>query len=464
MNRDDPIALLRALDPADEKDVDALVGRLAAVGTPVRALAQRPRRPGWTRRRAAWLLVASAAVAVMLAALVANPFSRSGAISSAQAKAQAASALDLTGGWHFTRISQYGKATGPRPPRFSKPLREDAWHAPDGTLRVSTRMGSGPESTTLFASSARRDYDPARKTVLVHRYVLEADMRAAERTYLPPSAADLYRAAYQLGKVRLAGVETLNGRKVYRLVFDWVGSSYTLIFDAGRRVPISSESRSPSGANDTFVTRVRYTAYERVQPGPALSRRLALPPAAHAAKTVLDPPIVIPAPVQGASATPAARAIAARLPDSFPPGAALGRARYVIVRHLPRGSTLAALVIPWRSPGRDCHALVEIPHAGGEAFISASGCGVGSSGSSGTLDGRTAIVFGGTKATKVALRFTDGGPAVRAAVAHGVFLASFPWKLTAYPFTIVSTGQDGAVTTQQYPLFAGGQLPTSVAH
>ena len=467
MKRDDPIAQLRRLDPADDKQVDVVVALLTATGSIDGVVAHVPptatRARQARRSRIAVLATAGAAALAIAAVLVADPFSQSGTISAAEAKAQAASALDLAGGWHYTRISQYGKATGSGPPRFSPALHEDAWHAPDGTLLLRTRMGSGPVSTTLFASSASRSYDPARKTVRVHRYVLAADMRAAERTYLPPSAADLYRAAYEVGKVRLAGIETLNGRKVYRLEFDWVDTSYTLIFDAGRRVPISSESRRPSGTDETWITRVRYTAYERVKPGPELSRRFVLPAAAGAAKTVVDPPIVIPAPVLGGSAAAAARAIAARQTDSFPRSASLGRARYAIVHHLPGGGTIAALIIPSGLRAGDCQALVEIPHRGGEAFVQGSSCGGKSVGSSGTLDGKTAIVFGGTDAAKVELRLTDGAP-VRATVAHGIFLATFPWKLTAYPFTIASTDADGSVTTNTFPLFPGGQLPTAVAH
>ena len=50
----------------------------------------------------------------------------------------------------------------------------------------------------------------------------ERPPRRAAHVSPPPTAADLYRAAYRVGKVRLAGTETLGGRQVYRLAFDWL--------------------------------------------------------------------------------------------------------------------------------------------------------------------------------------------------------------------------------------------------
>src|SRR5205085_9445726 len=102
-------------------------------------------------------------------------------------------------------------------------------------------------STVLYARGERRSYDSRSSTLTIHRFALPADLADDLRSYLPPSAADLYRAAYRVGKVRLAGITTLAGRRVYRLAFDWLGSSYTLIFDADRQVPISSETRTPNG-------------------------------------------------------------------------------------------------------------------------------------------------------------------------------------------------------------------------
>ena len=67
-------------------------------------------------------------------------------------------------------------------------------------------------------------------------------MQDDERAFLPPTAADLYRAAYRDGRVRLAGDRrSVGGRAVYRLEFDWLGSSYTLTFDAD---PARARSRA----------------------------------------------------------------------------------------------------------------------------------------------------------------------------------------------------------------------------
>lgn len=465
MNRDDPIAQLRTLDPAHEKDVETLVAALAGDGAVERALAQP--RPAPARRRArrprlALIAIAGAAAVVVLAVLVANPFSGSGGISSAQAKAQAARALDLNldGGWHITRVTQIGEATGSGKPHFSKPLIEDAWHAPDGRLLVRTAIGSGAGETTFFADGERRVYDTTRNTLRVHRFVLAADMRAEQRSLLPPTAADLYRAAYQVGKVRLAGIETRGGRQVYRLAFDWLGSSYTLVFDADRRVPISSESRSaPNGTNHFLVTRVRYTAYRSVPSGALLDSHLRLPAAATEAKIVSDPPLVIPRPVQGASAAPFVRALAQTLGGAFPPTARLGRATYAIVRGLPSGGLIAVARIP--NPGvrsGDCYAVAELAFAHGEAVPTAAGCSMGAIGGSMTRDGKTSILTGLTQARRVELHF-DGGPTVRASLRHGVFLAAFPAGLSRRPFSVVITARDGSVTSHPWRVGMGGQLP-----
>jgi hypothetical protein len=460
MNRDDPIALLRALDPADEKDVDALVGRLADAGTPIRALAQRPPRSGWTRRRAAWLVVAAAAVAVTLAALVADPFSRSGAISSAQAKAQVARALDLAGGWHVTRITQYGgEGRGSPTPHWSKPTSDDLWHAPDGRLVITTSDPSGDTSTWLYARGERRSYDSHGETLTIHRFVRAADLRDEMRTYLPSSAADLYRAAYRVGKVRLAGIETVGGRRVYRLAFEWLGSRYTLVFDAQRQVPISSESRTPNGPSSAkgpkryFFTRVRYTAYQRVQPGPVLDRHLVLPPIPAGARTVQEHPIVVPAPVVGASATTLVTGIIARY-KSLGADIKPAHARYAIVQAIPGGGVAALARMPGRNSHLLCTAVAEFAHPGGEARLTSAGCGGAGGGyfSSPSQNGRALIVAGSVPhARALAFNFA-GGKVVKVAMRDGSFLAAPALTLFQGPVTLVITKADGTVVRRPWPL------------
>jgi hypothetical protein len=287
-------------------------------------------------------------------------------------------------------------------------------------------------------------------------------MRDDERSFLPPSAADLYRAAYQVGQVRLAGVETRSGRKVFRLAFDWRGASYTLLFDAGRSVPISSVARSPQGHDNRFwVTRIRYAAYSQVQPGAVLEGHLRLPSAAAAAKTIREPALVIPQPAQGGSAAVLAREIAKRFRGSFPETALPGRASYAIVQRFPRGDLVAVARIPTPGVRRgDCFVTVEVAHPGGEATTNGIGCG-GSMGSSGTRDGKTATLFGAARtARRVAIRFTDG-PTVRASLRSGIFLATFPFELYSHPFSVVLTERDGTVSSHAWPV-ATGQPPTPI--
>jgi hypothetical protein len=448
MNREDAIAQLRALDPADAKDVDLLVATLA--GDLDCIVAQAPPAPARRRNRRALPVVLALTAAAAGAVLVANPFSPGGAISAAQAKAQVARALDIQGAWHVARVMQSANVKGSALPRFKPGYAEDVWHAPDGRLLIRGRDGSGATDTTLYAKGERREYNSSRNTLRIHRFVLATDMRDDERRFLPATAADLYRAAYRLGKVRLAGIETLNGRRVYRLAFDWRGASYTLIFDAQRRVPISSESRSREHDNRAFVVRVRYTAYQRLTAGAKLDRALVLPPIPSTARIVQERAIVIPVPVQGASAVVAARALAA-LP-AFPPSVAVERATYTIVRRLANGTVLAVVGAP-SSDSRTghCFAVVEIAHRGGEAIGAGTVCaGGGMSGQ--TWDGATMFLGSATKARKVELRF-EGGKTIRAQLRDGFYFATFPLALSRGPFSVVSTNRDGSVTARQWPQF-----------
>jgi len=137
-----------------------------------------------------------------------------------------ARALDIQGAWHIARVTQSANVKGSAAPRFKPGYTEAAWHAPDGRLLIRGSDGSGDTNTTLYAHAERREYNSSANRLRVHRFVLAADMNDEERMLLPATAADLYRAAYRLGKVRLAGIETVNGRRVYRLAFEWRGSSY----------------------------------------------------------------------------------------------------------------------------------------------------------------------------------------------------------------------------------------------
>jgi hypothetical protein len=453
MNRDDPIAQLRALDPADEKEIETIVAALAGGGCRERIVSQpAPLAPrGRLRRRPRLALLAvAAAIAALVVTALANPFSRGGGISSAEAKAQVARALDIQGAWHVARVMQSANVKGSAPPRFKPGYAEDVWHAPDGRLLIRGRDGSGATDTTLYAKGERREYNSTRNTLRIHRFVLAADMRDDERRFLPATAADLYRAAYRLGKVRLAGIETLNGRRVYRLAFAWRGASYTLIFDAERRVPISSESRSREHDNRAFVVRVRYTAYQRLTTGAELDRALALPHIPRTARIVQERAIVIPAPVQGAPAAVAARALAA-LP-AFPPSVAVEHATYTIVHRLANGTVLAVVGAP-SSDSRTghCFAIVEIAHRGGEAIGAGTVCaGGGMSGQ--TRSGTTMFLGSATKARKVELRFA-GGRTIRAQLRDGFYFATFPIALSRGPFSVVSTRRDGSVTARPWPQF-----------
>ncbi len=454
MDPDDAIALLRALDPARAKDVDRLVGALADGGRVEVMLARTPRRP--RPRRRLWLLAAAVAAIVVLVALAVDPFTRDGTLDPAQAQAQVARALSLEGDWHIARVIQIGGVTA----------TEDAWHASDGRLLVTKTASADPgiTRTTLFAGGERRVYDASGTTLRVHRFVLAADLRDDERAYLPPTAADLYRAAYRLGKVRLAGIETIDGHRVYRLVFDWLGSGYTLIFDAQRQVPIASESRTRgAGPLVTTVTRVRYTAYERVRPGGGLDRHLQLPALPRAVKTIREPAIVVPRPVRGASAKNLTRQIRSRFGGAFTSRALAAHATYAIVRQLPGGGVTALVRAPVDgAPATTrCIALVEIAHPGGEAFVPDSGCSTpGLTFTSPSRSGQSMLLAGTTAWPRVELRFA-GGPVLRAQVSDGLWLAAAPSALFRHDLVIVSTNRDGSRSVSRaFSLFTTpGELP-----
>jgi hypothetical protein len=411
--------------------------------------------------RLALVAAVAIAAAVVVVALAANPFSRSGTISSAEAKAQVATALELAGNWHVAQTFQNTIAEASATPRFDQTVTVDSWHAADGRLLVtySDRGGSGLTMTSLYAGGEARVYDSLARKLTIQSFALPADLRDQERRYLPATAANLYDAAYRVGNVRLAGIEKLGGRRVYRLAFDWAGTSYTLIFDAGRRVPLSSEARMPNAGNKVLITRTVYTAYKRVEPGPQLDRRLQLPPIPTGAKVVRKAPFVIPQPIQGASAAPVMQALVDQSLGGFPPYVAVGRARWVLVHRYPGGGVFAAAIIPSKSATRDpCFAYIEIAHAGGAARPAGGGCpsGVGVMPSQ---DGKRMLVSGFTQATGIELRFA-GGTRVRPALREGVFLATPPIKLFQHAVSIRRTYPNGVVRWEPLTFFAGlGPFP-----
>jgi hypothetical protein len=192
-------------------------------------------------------------------------------------------------------------------------------------------------------------------------------------------------------------------------------------------------------------TRVRYAVYRHVQAGPSLDRRLTLPPIPRDAKVIRDRPIVVPAPVVGASAARLVRSIAHFFDDV--PGRHLeyARATYAVVQDVAGGGVVAIARIP--NPGRDrwCMATAEFAHPDGEARVLGTGCGDGGTGVSLSQTGRAMIVAGSTRrARAVELRFA-GGERVQAGVHDGIFLAAPPIQLFEKPFTLVVTNVDGSV-------------------
>jgi hypothetical protein len=458
MKRDDPIAQLRALDPADAKELDALLAAVESSGALGRIVAPAGTvSPG--RARLAVVAAGAAAVAIVVAALVANPFGGSATISSAEAEAQVARALGLQGPWHVKRIVLSAEVNGSARPRFSRLYSDDIWHATDGRLVITNELPSGDSSTTLYANGERRSYDST-NTLAIHRFVSAADLRDEVRSLVPPTAAELYRAADRLGKVRLAGIETLHGRRVYRLAFDWLGSHYVLLFDADRKLPISSESRSPAGPGRFSFTRIRYAAYGRVRSGPSLDRRFALPPASRSAKIVRERPIVLAAPVLGGSAQALVGAIRGRFPgESSLRATEPARATYALIHGLPGGGQVALARIPNAGRDRSCAAVAEFAHPGGEVRVISFGCGRGGTSFSPSQTGAAMIVGGSTRrARSVELSFA-GGEKVRADVRDGMFLAAPPLELFATRLTLLITNRDGSSERRQAPALFAGALP-----
>jgi hypothetical protein len=434
------VAVLLALDPADAGGIEDVVRRLAMSDVLERTLTSA--RPSERRRfRPAWVAAAAAVVAVTAAVLVADPFAGRDTISSAAAKARVARSLELAGNWHVKWVDTFADSS--RPAYEPPPSATEIWHAADGRMLVVQTFGDGLRSTTLYANRERRVYDQRNDTVRVHRFALAADMRDEESLYRPPNATRLYRTAYRLGKVRLAGIEQVAGRPAYRLVFDWLGVGYTLVFDADRRVPISSESRSPVNPRQTLTAHERFTAYERVPAGPALERRFE-PPAMRAGTRVLDdPPLLIAAPRTGAEATAVARALDHDTGGSFSGPNGIARARFVIVRAVPGGGT-AAIVRSTHGATRNpnCIALVQLGHPGGEAHLGFSECAktigeslTGTASASGTRMIVAGTVEPGTH--RATLRFTNG-TRIQLALTGRAFLATPPIGLFRYPVAVLT--------------------------
>ena len=149
------------------------------------------------------------------------------------------------------------------------------------------------------------------------------------------------------------------------------------------------------------------------------------------------------------------------MPGILPQTAHLADARYAIVRRLARGSLAAVALIPNHGgkvsvsilgPGGhatlgNCISIIEIPHPGGEAVTTRTSCN-GTSLGFWSHDRTKALVGGTTSARRVVIRLHDG-TTLPAALQAGVYFAILPAAKAQNPFSIVMTGRDGSVKTQE---------------
>ena len=108
---------------------------------------------------------------------------------------------------------------------------------------------------------------------------------------------------------------------------------------------------------------------------------------------------------------------------------------------------------------KNCFAVIEIAHPGGEALAPGISCG----GQFGTTspDGATTIIGGSTDARRIDLKFANGR-IVHARVKRGVFIATFPVALGDRAFSLVQTKADGTVISRPWPVFPGGDFSSAV--
>ena len=273
-----------------------------------------------------------------------------------------------------------GKAKGSGPPVFAEARELDpAGHGTRSTAYVLVRSdiisrNSGVCcSVTLYAGGERRTYSADRGILYVHRFAVAGDMRTASAP-ICPQRRDLYRT---LPRRRGAPRRHQDARWPQGLPawFLWLGSSYELIFDADRRVPISSEARTPAAGGRTWVTRVRYSVYGAFQPGARLELRLRLPVASGSAYAGLLLPCDRRSPSgtrRGGSAARAGHHGAPRGGHAADGGAR--RSTYALVRPLEEGFAAAVLIPDRAIPATHCLAIVEIAHRSGETSIGPARC------------------------------------------------------------------------------------------
>jgi hypothetical protein len=387
---------------------------LAAITAPPARPQPRPRR-----RRLRLLLPAALALAVV-GVLLLDPFGGRSATTPAAALAEAADALGADQGWHVVVLERSGIARTGREARLSTPVRSELWHAPDGRLRVE--QGSPANATgvgILYTSGRRQVYSTASNTLQTHRFVLAADERDEEQAYALPDAASLLREAYRHGKVRIAGVTTLEGRSVYRLTFTWLGGRYTFVFDASRHVPLWSESRLPSmGLGQSYVVRDDYRDYRQLTSGPQLEQALQLPVPADATRSD-DAPIIIGRPRAG----DAAGAVMRVLREHHHAPIRSGASRFTLVRSLPGGGYVAAARIETRDRSEVCGVMLLVTHAGGEAQVPMNGCGIGDGAGPTLVDqGRALVVYGyATRGSRVQAQLRDGST-ISTPIVDGTFI------------------------------------------
>jgi hypothetical protein len=281
----DPLPDAEHLTPEDEREAEALLGRLLA--TPAGAgTAPRPR----LRRRALLAAGAACAAAVAFAGLDLLESDTPG--TDVVERAVAAVTREDSVYHVFERV----RAVVPGNPESGRPLYIESWSSSDGRVHQKMFAASGERRGRLLEELAGRRrpgrasgpalrYDPRENAILPSGFGRSPDAEVVPD--LDPFAdpgARLRQLEHQ-GRLRLADTTTFAGRRAFRLVSDsptrWRGFTFERVeylVDADTYLPLAHRVSARVDTGWSYRMFTRYLVYERFPLNRRTRRQLDLDP------------------------------------------------------------------------------------------------------------------------------------------------------------------------------------------
>jgi hypothetical protein len=281
----DPLPDAEHLTPEDEREAEALLGRLLA--TPAGAgTAPRPR----FRRRVLLAVAAACAAAAVFAGLDLLESDTPGTDVVERAVAV------VTREDSVYHVLERVSAVVPGIPESRRPLYIESWTSSDGHIHQKMFAASGDRRGKLLEELAGRRrpgrtsgpalrYDPRENAILPSGFGRSSDSDTVPDLdpFADPGAR--LRQLEQRGRLRLADTTTFAGRRAFRLVSGsatrWRGFTFERVeylVDADTYLPLAHRVSARVDTGGTYRLSTRYLVYERLPLNRRSRRQLDLDP------------------------------------------------------------------------------------------------------------------------------------------------------------------------------------------